>query len=60
MGNSNGNLATQDYMSSEFIQQAVNNGFQNTNNAINNGFQNVNNALTAGFGKQDYRIIQTI
>lgn len=45
MGNGNNNLATQDYVSSEFTQQAINNGFQNTNNAINSGFQNVSNAI---------------
>lgn len=44
-GNGANNLATTDYISSEFIQRdinnlgtAVSNGFQNTNNAISNGF----------------------
>lgn len=44
-GNGVNNLATTDYISSEFIQRdinnlgtAVSNGFQNTNNLISNGF----------------------
>ena len=49
-GNGN-NVATQDYVSSEFTQQAINNGFQNTNNAINGGFQNTNNAIAGGFAR---------
>ena len=32
------NVATTDYISSEFTQRDVNNGFQNTNNLISNGF----------------------
>ena len=32
------NIATTDYISSEFTQRDVNNGFQNTNNLISNGF----------------------
>lgn len=35
------NLATTDYISSEFTQRDVNNGFQNTNNLISSGFSNV-------------------
>ena len=34
------NVATTDYISSEFTQRDVNNGFQNTNNLISNGFSN--------------------
>lgn len=39
-GGNNGfnNIATTDYISSEFTQRDVNNGFQNTNNLISNGF----------------------
>ena len=47
----NNNVATQDYVSSEFTQQAINNGFQNTNNAINSGFQNISNAVNSGFAR---------
>lgn len=50
-GNNGNNVATQDYVSSEFTQQAINNGFQNTNNAINNGFQNIGNAVNVGFAR---------
>ena len=50
-GNNGSNVATQDYVSSEFTQQAINNGFQNTNNAINNGFQNIGNAINGGFAR---------
>jgi hypothetical protein len=32
------NLATTDYISSEFTQRDINSGFQNTNNLISNGF----------------------
>lgn len=32
------NLATTDYISSEFTQRDINGGFQNTNNLISNGF----------------------
>ena len=52
------NLATTDFVSSQFTQRDIqdvntnlNNGFQNTNNAIYGGFQNTNNALAAGFGR---------
>ena len=37
-GNNWNNVATTDYISSEFTQRDVNNGFQNTNNLISNGF----------------------
>ena len=39
-GNGFNNLATQDYVSSEFTQRDINGGFQNQNNLISNGFQN--------------------
>lgn len=41
----NRNVATQDYVASEFTQQAINNGFQNTNNAISAGFGRTNDNL---------------
>lgn len=37
-GNGFNNLATTDYISSEFTQRDINSGFQNTNNLIANGF----------------------
>ncbi len=37
-GNGLNNIATTDYISSEFTQRDVNNGFQNTNNLISSGF----------------------
>ena len=45
MGNGNNNLATQDYVASEFTQQAINNGFENVNSNIANGFGRVNDNL---------------
>ena len=36
--NSWNNVATTDYISSEFTQRDINSGFQNTNNLISNGF----------------------
>lgn len=39
------NLATTDYISSEFTQRDVNNGFQNTNNLISSGFADLNTNL---------------
>ncbi len=36
----NNQVATTDYISNEFTQRDVNNGFQNTNNLISNGFSN--------------------
>ena len=37
-GNGFNNIATTDYVSSEFTQRDINSGFQNTNNLISNGF----------------------
>lgn len=48
-GNGVNNLATTDYISSEFTQRDINSGFQNTNNLVSNGFQNLNNAVSNGF-----------
>ena len=39
------NIATTDYISSEFTQRDVNNGFQNTNNLISSGFGDLNTNL---------------
>lgn len=39
-GNGFNNVATTDYISSEFTQRDINSGFQNQNNLISNGFQN--------------------
>ena len=44
-GNNN-NVATQDYVSSEFTQQAINNGFQNTNNLISSGFGRISDNIS--------------
>ena len=44
-GNGNNNLATQDYVASEFTQQAINNGFENVNSNIANGFARTNDNL---------------
>ena len=41
-GNGYGNLATTDYISSEFTQRDINGGFQNANNLIAGGFENTN------------------
>ena len=43
--NGNNNLATQDYVASEFTQQAINNGFQNTNNLISGSFDRTNDNI---------------
>ena len=43
-GNGN-NIATTDYISSEFTQRDVNSGFQNTNNLISAGFGDLNTNL---------------
>ena len=43
-GNGN-NVATQDYVSSEFTQQAINNGFENVNSNIANGFARTNDNI---------------
>ena len=45
--NSFNNLATQDYVSSEFTQRDI----ADVNTNLNNGFQNTNNAISAGFGR---------
>ena len=39
------NVATTDYISSEFTQRDVNNGFQNTNNLISGGFADLSTNL---------------
>lgn len=39
-GNGWNNVATTDYVSSEFTQRDINSGFQNTNNLISSGFSN--------------------
>jgi hypothetical protein len=44
-GNGFNNLATQDYVSSEFTQRDINSGFQNQSNLISNGFQNTASSL---------------
>ena len=40
------NVATQDYVSSEFTQQAINDGFQNTNNLVAAGFGRTNDNIS--------------
>lgn len=44
-GNGNRNVATQEYVASEFTQQAINNGFENVNSNIFNGLGRVNDNL---------------
>ena len=39
------NIATTDYISSEFTQRDINNGFQNTNNLVSNGFADLSTNL---------------
>lgn len=39
------NIATTDYISSEFTQRDINSGFQNSNNLISNGFLNTATGL---------------
>ena len=39
------NLATQDYVSSQFTQQAINNGFENVNSNLFNGFARTSDNL---------------
>ena len=39
------NIATTDYVSNEFTQQAINNGFENVNSNIANGFARTNDNL---------------
>ena len=59
--NNNNNYATQEYVGSEFTQQAINNGFENVNSNIANGFARTNdnlcdvrtNVLTGDMGLQN-------
>lgn len=44
-GGNNRNVATQEYIGSEFTQQAINNGFENVNSNIANGFARTNDNL---------------
>lgn len=44
-GNGANNVATTDYISSEFLQRDVN----NLGTAVSNGFQNTNNLISSGF-----------
>lgn len=44
-GGNNRNYATQEYVGSEFTQQAISNGFENVNSNLFNGFAGVNNNL---------------
>ena len=44
-GNGANNIATTDYISSEFTQRDVNSGFQNTNNLISGGFADLSTNL---------------
>lgn len=46
-GNRGENLATTDFVSSQFTQRDI----QDVNSNLNNGFQNTNNAIYAGFGR---------
>lgn len=46
------NLATTDFVSSQFTQRDI----QDVNTNLNNGFQNTNNALAAGFGRTNDNI----
>jgi hypothetical protein len=46
-GNGANNLATTDFVSSQFTQRDI----QDVNTNMNNGFQNTNNAIYAGFGR---------
>lgn len=46
-GNRGDNLATTDFVSSQFTQRDI----QDVNSNLNNGFQNTNNAIYAGFGR---------
>ena len=39
------NLATTDYVSSEFTQRDINSGFQNTNNVVTSGFDRTNDNI---------------
>lgn len=46
------NLATQDYVASQFTQRDI----ADVNTNVNNGFQNTNNAIAAGFGRTNDNI----
>lgn len=46
------NLATTDFVSSQFTQRDI----QDVNTNLNNGFQNTNNAIAAGFGRTNDNI----
>lgn len=46
------NLATQDFVSSQFTQRDI----ADVNTNVNNGFQNTNNAIAAGFGRTNDNI----
>lgn len=46
-GNGMNNVATTDFVSSQFTQRDV----QDVNTNLNNGFQNTNNAIASGFGR---------
>lgn len=50
-GNGN-NLATTDFVSSQFTQRDI----ADVNTNVNNGFQNTNNAISAGFGRTNDNI----
>ena len=45
LGGNRGNVATQEYVGSEFTQQAISNGFENVNSNITNGFARTNDNL---------------
>lgn len=51
-GANGNNLATQDYVASEFTQRDI----ADVNTNLNNGFQNTNNAIAAGFGRTNDNI----
>ena len=51
-GNGANNLATTDFVSSQFTQRDI----QDVNSNLNNGFQNTNNAIYAGFGRTNDNI----
>ena len=51
-GNRGDNLATTDFVSSQFTQRDI----QDVNSNLNNGFQNTNNAIYAGFGRTNDNI----
>jgi hypothetical protein len=46
-GNGVNNVATTDFVSSQFTQRDI----SDVNTNLNNGFQNTNNAIAAGFGR---------